>query len=120
MSTSTPTPSPTPFNEIPAIRFAIERAEKAVKGRKYYHYEHKVGTVGSSLLHNYFPLHLGYVHTPEQIQADKKKSDFVVEKLENDNFYYKVYLEFKKKGGIGWLKNMYQAACAAFIIADDK
>ena len=70
-----------------------------------YPMEHRTSTVGNSLLANYFPLQK-YTVTPEQeIPYSRKKPDFTVERLDNnDNLVYHAIAEMKSYDGANFTK----------------
>jgi hypothetical protein len=76
------------FN-IPTIKRALVRLNEGDTN------EHRTGSVTSGLLQNYFPVEK-YIVTPEQIQyISRKRPDFTVEKLENNNFVFHLFVEIK-------------------------
>jgi hypothetical protein len=64
-----------PYKQTLPIRLALDRARNSTT-----HFEHRVDTVVCSLLQKYYPLTQGWMITPEQIQGNQKRPDFVIEK----------------------------------------
>ena len=108
---------------FPAFTLALKRVQNPPRN----HYEHHVGTMVCSQLPRYFPISENWTITPEKIQADRKKPDFVVETFTpalspavNPLLEPAIFVEIKKVGGDSFVKTMTQAAESAVRASDMK
>lgn len=111
------------FLTLPAFTLACKRVQNPPGN----HSEHHVGTVACSLLQHYFPISEDWTITPEVIQDDKKRPDFVVETLTRPLtpavkplLEPAIFVVIKKRGGDSFVKTMTQAAEAAVRASDMK
>jgi hypothetical protein len=111
------------YLNLPAFTLALKRVQNPPGN----HYEHHVGTVVCSLLQHYLPISENWTITPEVIQDDKKRPDFVVETFTpalssavNPLLEPAIFVEIKKLGGDSFVKTITQAAGAAVRASDMK
>lgn len=112
------------YLNLRAIRIALDRVKNPPH---QIHYEHHVGTVICSLLSHYFPVTEDWTITPEGIQDNRKRPDFVIEKatpplgpVGDDILAPAIFVEIKKFKGLSLVKTMSQAADAAVSASDMK
>lgn len=106
---------PKDYTQVPSILLALER----VKNHSNNPYEHHVGTVVNSLLQLYFPVG-DWAITPEQIQPDRKRPDFVVERVQGSaGLEPHLFVEIKKMGGESFVAAMRQIGNAVVECVDE-
>lgn len=102
------------YTQYRSIQLALTRVDTSDEP-----FEHHVGTVVNSLLHLYFP-NGTWTITPEKIQPDRKRPDFVVERIENNaSLQPHLFVEIKKKGGDSFAAAMRQAGDATVEVLDE-
>src|SRR6185436_4126627 len=102
---------PESYFQLPGFNFVVREIPSVLHEDDFTidNFEHKVGRVIYPLL-SYFspPLQNGWYITPEQIQSNRKRPDFVVEYFDN-GLYRDIFVEIKRAGGDSLRHALYQS-----------